>query len=112
MSELHGLQTRITEFEKAGTRVIAVCPDSVELNRGVAERFDLSFPILSDPDLELTSSLGLVHEGGSIDGGNVPRPATLIIRDGVIVWKDLTDNWRVRIRAGELLEALHNVLGA
>jgi peroxiredoxin len=112
MSELHGLQTRITDFEKTGTRVIAVSPDSVELNRGVAERFDLSFPILSDASLELTSYLGLVHEGASMDGTDVPRPATLIIQDGVIVWKDLTDNWRVRIRAGELLEALHEILGA
>ena len=112
MSELHGLQTRITDFEKTGTRVIAVSPDSVEENKGVADRFDLTFPILSDADLELTKTLGLLHAGASMDGGDVPRPATLIIRDGAIVWKDLTDNWRVRIRAGELLEALHRILGA
>ena len=112
MSELHGLQTQITEFEKTGTRVIAVSPDSVDLNKGVAERFGLTFPILSDPELELTASLGLVHEGASMEGGDIPRPATFIIRDGKIVWRDLTDNWRVRIRAEELLEALHQVLGA
>jgi peroxiredoxin Q/BCP len=109
MSELHGLQTRITDFERAGARVIAVSPDSVEENKGVRDRFDLAFPILSDPELELTKALGLVHEG-AFQGRDVPRPATFIVRDGVIVWRDLTDNWRVRIQAGELLDALHRVL--
>ncbi len=112
MSELHGLQTRITDFEKTGTRVIAVSPDSVAENKGVADRFDLTFPILSDADLELTKALGLLHEGASMDGGDIPRPATLIIRNGAIIWKDLTDNWRIRIRAGDLLAALHRILGA
>jgi peroxiredoxin len=111
MSELHGLQTRITEFEKTGTRVIAVSPDTVEENRGVAEKFDLSFPILSDSDLALTKALGLVHEKG-FNGKDIPRPGTFIIQNGAIVWRDLTDNWRVRIKAGELLEALHKILGA
>jgi peroxiredoxin len=112
MSELHGLQTRITDFEKEGTRVIAVSPDSVEENRGVAERFDLSFPILSDADLQLTKSLGVLHEGAGMDGSDIPRPATFIFQDGVIVWRDLTDNWRIRIQADELLEALREVTGA
>ncbi len=111
MSELHGLQTRITEFEKEGTRVIAVSPDSVELNRGVVDRFGLSFDVLSDPELALTDALGLRHEGAGIDGGDVPRPATFIVQDGRIVWRDLTDNWRVRIQADELLAALREVTG-
>jgi peroxiredoxin len=112
MSELHGLQTRITEFESEGTRVIAVSPDPVDKNLEVARRLELSYPILSDPDLELTGLLGLVHEGASMDGKDVPRPATFIIENGRIVWRDLTDNWRVRIRADELLEALRDVTGA
>ena len=114
MSELHGLQTRITEFEEAGARVIAVSPDTVEENRGVAQRFDLSYPILSDVDLVLTDALGLRHEGASMnaDRPDVPRPATFIIEDGRIVWRDLTDNWRIRIRAGDLLEAFREVTDA
>ena len=112
MSELHGLQTRITEFEEAGARVIAVSPDTVEENRGVAESHDLSFPILSDADLQLTKSLGVLHEGAAMDGSDIPRPATFIFEDGVIVWHDLTDNWRIRIQADELLEALREVTGA
>jgi peroxiredoxin len=109
MSELHGLQTRITEFEKAGATVMAVSPDTVEENRGVVERFGITYPILSDPDLALTDALGLRHVGAKPGGGDVPRPATFIIQDGRIVWHDLTDNWRIRIKADDLLAAFRQV---
>ena len=50
MSELHGLQTRITDFENEGTRVIAVSPDPVDKNLEVARSLNLTDPILSDAD--------------------------------------------------------------
>ena len=42
---------------------------------------------------------------------DVPRPATFIIRDGRIVWRDLTENWRIRIQADDLLDAFREVTG-
>jgi peroxiredoxin len=106
MSELHGLQTRITEFEGSGTQLVAVSPDTVQENLKVAERLDLSFPILSDPDLELTKAMGVLHEGGGPMGSDIPRPAVFIVEDGVVQWKDVTGNWRIRIRPETLLGAL------
>ena len=112
MSELHGLQSRINEFEAAGFRVVAVSPDSVAENEAVARRLGLDFPILSDSELELTRALGLLHEGGAPDGSDIPRPATFLVEGGVIQWRYLTDNWRVRIQADELLEVARSLLGA
>ena len=112
MSELHGLQTRITEFQQAGATVVAVSPDSPEENRGVVERLGLGFPILSDEDLALTRSLGLLHEQGGPAGQDIPRPAIFIVDDGTIRWSELTDNWRVRVQAGSLLAAVEQTLGS
>ena len=112
MSELHGLQSKIDEFEAAGYRVVAVSPDSVDENRQVVRRLGLEYPILSDADLAATRALGLVHEGGGMDGSDIPRPATFLVSEGVIVWRDLTDNWRVRIRADELLVEARRVAGS
>ena len=103
MSELQGLQSRIQDFRTAGFQVIAVCPDTIEQNSRVARRLKLDFPILSDGDLTVTKALGLLHEKGGMEGQDVPRPATYLIDSGVIEWRDLTDNWRVRIHADELL---------
>ncbi len=104
MSELQGLQSLINEFRSAGYEVLAVSPDSVAENDRVVQRLSLDFPILSDPDLEVTRALGLVHEKGGMEGDDIPRPATFLIQNGFIAWRDLTDNWRVRIRADDLLE--------
>ncbi len=112
MSELHGLQSRIDEFEAAGVRVVAVSPDSVAENKKVVSRLGLEYPILSDSELEVTRALGIVHEGGAMDGGDIPRPAIFLVEGGVIKWRHLTDNWRVRFRADELLEVVRSLGGA
>ena len=111
MSELHGLQAEIDGFEAAGYQVVAVSPDSVEENQKVVRRLGLEYPILSDADLAATRALGLVHEGASMERRDIPRPATFLVEDGVIRWRDLTENWRVRIRADDLLVEARRVAG-
>lgn len=108
MSALDGLQERIDDFREAGTQIIAVSPDPPGKNLEVVRKLDLQFPILSDSDLALTKTLGLVHEGGSPppDFADIPRPAVFIVRDGSIQWSFLTDNYRIRARPETLLDAL------
>ncbi len=113
MSALEGLQAHKDDFDAAGTRIIAVSPDSPEQNRKVATSRGIAFPILSDVDLELTRALGLLHEAGGVppDFADIPRPAVFIVNDGTIRWRALTDNWRVRVRPEPLLEEVQRVLG-
>ena len=106
MSELQGLQLSLGEFRKRGVEVFAVSPDPVENNRGVVDKFGLEFRILSDRELELTRALGLDHAGAGPDGATIPRPATFIVRDGTIRWRDLTPNYRMRPRPETILAAL------
>ena len=108
MSALHGLQANIQKFDDINARIIAISPDLVEENRKVSAKLKLDFPILSDSNLELTNALQLLHIGAGAmkERPDVPRPAVLIVKDGVIVWRSLTDNYRIRIRPDELLAAL------
>ena len=48
MTELHGLQSSIEEFEERDVEVIAISPDSVERNAEVAQRLGLEFAVLAD----------------------------------------------------------------
>jgi len=75
----------------------------------VATRLKLGFPILSDPELELTRSLGLLHEKGGPGGADIPRPAIFVVENGEIRHRDLTDNWRVRVKAEDLLQVLRDL---
>src|SRR5262249_11836225 len=96
MGELQGLQSRMTEFGAAGVRVIAISPDTLEQNRAVVERFGLEFPILSDPKLAAVDAFGVRHAGAGMEGNDISRPATFIADDGLIRWKNVTDDYRVR----------------
>jgi peroxiredoxin len=106
MSELQGLQLHLPEFRAAGAEVLAVSVDSVAENRAVVDRLGLGFAILSDGGREATRAFGVLHEAAMGEGRDIARPATFICDRGVIVWRDLTDNWRVRPRPREVLDAL------
>jgi len=69
----------------------------------MAADLELEFPVLSDPELTAIDAFGVRHTGGG-PWGDIARPATFIIdRGGNVVWRDLTENWRVRPRPDELL---------
>jgi len=84
---------------------LAISVDPPEVSREIVEADGLSFPVLSDVGRDAVRGFGVLHEGGNpIDGSDLARPATFVLdRDGRIVWRDLTDNWRVRPRPTELL---------
>jgi peroxiredoxin len=87
--------------------VVAVSVDTSEESARLAEGLGLEFPILSDVKEEAIRAWGLVHDGGRPGGGAIARPAIFIVEpDGTISWRRLTDNYRVRVRPEEILEAL------
>ena len=84
--------------------------DTVEESATLASGLGLEFPILSDVERQAIHEWGLVHEGGKPGGGAIARPAVFLIEPGGrISWRRLTDNYRVRVRPEDLLEALASV---
>ena len=99
------MQSRIEEIRSLDAEVLAISSDSPEDNQELAAKLD--FPILSDVELTVIDAFGLRHAGASIEGKDIARPGVFIIgRDGQIAWRDLTDNWRVRVRPETILEQL------
>ena len=95
------------EVKALDAEVLAVSADSVEDNRKLAESAHLAFSLLDDSEGKAMDAFGLRHSGASIDGGDIARPAVFIIdRDGRIAWRELTDNWRVRVRPETVIEQL------
>lgn len=80
--------------------------DPVEQNAKVVEELKLSFRILADAEHRVIDAYDLRHDRGSPEGA-IARPATFVIdRDGVIRWRDLTDNYRLRPSADDVLAAV------
>ncbi len=87
--------------------MLAVSVDPVETNRKLAGTAGLGFRLLSDSDLEAIDAYGVRHDAGGMGGGAIARPAVFVLdRQGRITWKDLTENWRVRVRPERILEQL------
>jgi len=87
--------------------VLAISVDTNEESALLAERLGLEFPILSDVQEEVIRTWGLVHENGKPGGGAIARPAVFLVEpDGTISWRRLTDDYRVRVRPEDILEAL------
>jgi peroxiredoxin len=97
----------LADIQNAGAEVIAVSVDTSEESARLAEKLDLEFTILSDVERRAISEWGLVHEGGKMEGEAIARPAIFIVEpDGRISWRSLTDNYRVRVRPEQVLQAL------
>ncbi len=103
------MQSRLEEIRQTGTEVLAVSVNPAATTRDKLDSARLEFPLLSDPDLEAIDAYGVRHPGGGMGmgGHDVARPATFLIdRQGRVVWRELTDNWRIRLRPERLLDQL------
>jgi len=105
------LQSRIADIHALDAKVFAVCTDPVEKNAELVDRLQLDYTILSDPELIAIDRFDLRHKGGNpMEGKDVARPAVFVLdRKGVVRWRSLTDNWRVRVRPETILEQLTTI---
>jgi peroxiredoxin len=65
-----------------------------------------TFPLLSDPNTETIQRYDLVHKGESPGGHDIARPAEFLVdRNGIVRWRNLTEDLRIRARPEQMLEA-------
>lgn len=105
------MQSRLSDFRELDAVVVAISADLQTDTAMMTERYGLEFPVLSDPEGRVIDAYGLRHPGGDpINEKDIARPATFLIgRDGRVLWRDLTENWRVRVRPGQLLDELRTL---
>lgn len=103
---MRGIQKNLDKFDEAGIRIVAISVDDQETTRDLTSRSGLTFTFLSDPNLEAISRYDLVHEGAGEEGRSIARPAEFLLDpSGTIRWVNLTDNYWVRARPEEILDA-------
>lgn len=102
------MQTKYDEIRRAGAEIIAISSSAPEDHRAIRDRYGIEYPILSDRDGKVITTYGLLHSGAlPFTDTPVARPAVFFIgSDGIVKRRLLTPNWRVRVRAGELLREL------
>ena len=94
------------KLREAGIRPVAISIDSPEESRNLAQEQGYTFTILSDPNAEVIRRYDLVHAGAGESGKDIARPAEFLVdASGTVRWVNLTENYMVRARPEQILEA-------
>jgi peroxiredoxin len=103
---LRSIEQSLDKFYEVGIRPVAVSVDSPEESRDLCQKAGYTFTFLSDPKTEAIRLYDLVHKGAGINGGDVARPAEFLLdSSGTVRWVNLTENFWVRARPEQILEA-------
>lgn len=78
------LRDAYTDLSKKGIRVYGVSGDDVASQKAFADKYNLPFRLLADPDAVVTTAFGVPRKGAYAS-----RQAFLF-KDGKLVWRDLT----------------------
>ena len=94
------------KFAEVGIRPVAISVDPPEVSRDLCEKAGYTFTFLSDPKAEAIRRYDLVHAGAGEDGQDIARPAEFLVDStGTVRWVNLTENYWVRARPEQVLEA-------
>jgi peroxiredoxin len=95
------------DFTARGVRVAAISVDSVEINRGHAQKMHFTFPLLSDADAAVIRRYDVLHRGAGPKNTDIARPAEFYVdANGTVQWVNLTENIAVRARPEQALSAI------
>ena len=103
---MRSIEQSLPKFREAGIRPVAISVDSPEVNRDLCAQAGYTFTFLSDQKAETIRRYDLIHAGAGINGQDIARPAEFLLdSSGTVRWLNLTENYWVRARPEQILEA-------
>lgn len=85
---------------------MAISVDAPEVSRDMREQAGYTYTFLSDPNAEVIRRYDLVHAGAGEEGRDIARPAEFLVdSSGTVRWVNLTENYWVRARPEQFIEA-------
>jgi peroxiredoxin len=87
-----------------GVKTVAISVDSPEESRDLCKKAGFTFPFLSDSNATAIRAYDLLHKGAGVNGHDVARPGEFLVdSNGLVRWVNLTEDFRVRVRAEEFI---------
>lgn len=104
---------QLKEFEARGIRIVAVSVDPPETTRKHAAKQGYTYTFLSDEKAEVVRRYDLLHAGGKAGIADIARPAEFLIDpSGIVRWVNLTESYRVRPTAEDVLKVFDDLRAA
>ena len=108
------LQSNIQQFEDAGLNIVLVTYDSPELQQKFIDKFNISFPVLSDQDAATVKALEILNEeyapGDNAYG--IPHPGIFVLdADMLVRGKIFVEAYAERVNSAGVLAVAKQALG-
>jgi peroxiredoxin len=111
--QLVQLQADLKNIQATGTTVVGISYDPVEALAEFADKRQITFPLLTDPDSKTINAYRLLNKEAKRKAEGIPYPGTFLIdKDGVIRAKLFVDGYRERHSVNELLRAVEAIKNA
>ncbi|MEO7999698.1 MAG: peroxiredoxin family protein [Gemmatimonadaceae bacterium] len=110
IAQLKEMRTLLTDELKKDTEMLVVSIDDDKgtaqaLTRITADGMKADFSFLSDPEHEVIARYGVLNPAGTRRG--IPHPATFVIdKKGVVQWKDIQTDYKIRPTNAAVLGAV------
>jgi peroxiredoxin len=89
---------------------VAISVDTPEESGDLAKKAGYTFPLLSDRNADVIKRYDLLHKGAGEGGRDIARPAEFLVdRNGVVRWRNLTEDFRVRATPEQMLAATRSL---
>jgi peroxiredoxin len=103
------LQQNLDKFAARGVALVAVSVDPEDVTRKLCEKQGYMFTFLSDIKAEVIRRYDLLHAGG-FGGADIARPAEFLLdANGKVLWLNLTEDYKVRSKAEEILKVMDSL---
>lgn len=107
---MRSIEKNLNRFNEVGIRPVAISVDTPEVSRDLMSKAGYTFTFLSDPKAEVIRRYDLVHAGAGENGADIARPAEFLLdSSGTVRWVNLTENYWVRARPEQILEAANKL---
>ena len=103
---MRSIERSLDAIEAQGIRPVAISVDSPEDSRKLCQKAGYTFTFLSDPKAEVIRRYDVLHPGAGVNGQDIARPAEFLVdATGTVRWVNLTENFWVRARPEQVIEA-------
>ena len=100
------MEDNLGELAKHGVRPVAISADTPEESAKLCKKAKYTYAFLSDRNAEVIRQYDLLHAKAGEDGRDIARPAEFLLdSEGVVRWRNLTDDFRVRATGEDVLKA-------
>ena len=81
--------------------------DAPDVTKSLCQRRGYTYTFLSDPNAEVIRRYDVLHPGAGMKGHDIARPAEFLVdSSGTVRWVNLTNDFRVRARPEQMIQAV------